>query len=550
MSAKLFLSLCFAVTLSVSAQEPVPTPSAKSGSAKPASAKANVAQPAKPKLTDAQKQGLDLLETAEATTAGLEGPSRIVAYSQIARSYQAIDKKKAVELLEQAYDSLRTLQFDSPDQNLNNMIRGQLEQQVLNQLADTAPERLDTLLDEMDSSSRISALRVLLSYYEKNKNLDRPVAILLQLGAQGEMPLQLADDVIEKLGTSHPEQVRELFFSAMASYARQQHSGGVDGSGEPARLIARMYGRVPDNNLEDAIDQVLSLARKADEDGEKVSISMGFDKGAVQFKSKYDVELFELLPTLQKLNPEKAQRLLKDSMDVNTFISKYPQGMNSLSENGKPTSVSTFTGDSVASGAQSTQMLEEQSLNRINRDAADHPNDALANAATLSPRYALSAYLSIAHANAKKNSAVAASALAKAQETLPRSSLEDRMRFILQIVYAYENLGDKESAEKAIELGTKTVAEMYKRETDADDPNLAPKAYWESSNAMRSLVDASYKLDPLRAAALLKASPDDEIRVFAEIALARRLMGSEGSTMDFSINATKARWSVTTSIVN
>ena len=94
-------------------------------------------------------------------------------------------------------------------------------------------------------------------------------------------------------------------------------------------MIAKAYGKVPNESVETAIDEVLSQAKKADEKNSDVSISLGFEKGAVQFKSSYDMQLFAVLPTLEQVDAEKAKRLLKESEDVNTFASKYPDGMNS-----------------------------------------------------------------------------------------------------------------------------------------------------------------------------------------------------------------------------
>jgi len=502
---------------------------------------ASKASAAKKKLTEQQKQGLNLLESAEATAGGFEAPSRIGAFGQIARSYQAIDKEKAIDLLQRAYDSFRTVEFDSADQNLNGMVRGQLQQQLLYQFADVAPERLDSLIDQMEPSSRVSALRVLQSYYEKTKNLDRPITVLLQLGLEGEMPYGIVDDLIDKLGPGHLDEIRQLFFTSVASYQRRQHSE-INGSTDFANLIARAYGKVPDNAVESAIDELLSQARKSDEENRNVTVTMGFDKGAVQFKSIYECQLFAVLPTLEQVDPEKAKRLLKESSDVTTFASKYSQGMNSLSKTGRARSISTYTGDSAGVGARSSEMLEHQQLNAITKDAQEHPNDALANAAGLSTANAILAYLEIARVNVKKNSAVAKAALAKAQELLPRVSLQDRMNQVVDLVSIYEQLGDKEDAQKAIELGAKTGAELYNQERDAEDPNLAPKAFWVSTNAWRSLVNTGFKLDQGLALTLLKEAPDDEIRVFAQIALARRLMGHEAAITDFTMSMNKKGW--------
>ena len=117
--------------------------------------------------------------------------------------------------------------------------------------------------------------------------------------------------------------------------------------------------------------------------------------------------------------------------------------------------------------------------------------------------------MEIARANSKKNSSAAGIAFAKAQELLPKIPLSEQMPTITEMASLYGRIGDKESAEKMIELGTKTASEVFKKETDADDPNLAPKAYWVSTNAWRNLVDDSYKLDPGQAMTLLKEAPDD-----------------------------------------
>lgn len=495
-------------------------------------------EPTKPKLTEQQKRGLSLLESAEASADGLESASRIVAYTQIAHVYQTNNKKKAVELLQQAYDSLRTLQLDSPDKNLNEMVKNQLQQQVLNQYASIAPERVDALIDQMDPTMRDQTLRVLLPYYEKSKKLDRAVSILLQLAVEREMPYGTTNDVIDKLGPAHPDEIRELFFAAVASYQRRQHSE-INGSTEFANLISKAYGKVPDQAVATAIDEVLSQAKKADEENADVTVDFGFEKGALQFKSVYDMQLFAVLPTLEQVDAEKAKRLLKESEDVNIFASKYPGGMNSLSKSGRASSVGTHIGNSGTGGAQSSQPLEEQQLNAVMRDATDHPNDALANAAGLSPRYALSAYMGIARANFKKNSTVAAAALWKAQDLLPKTPIWQQMQTVGEIINLYVLLGDKENAQKAIELGTKTAELLYKQEAEADDPNLAPKAWWMSTNAWRSLVDASYELDPGQAGTLLKEAPDDEVRVFAQIVLAKRMLGNTSPALDVSMSASK-----------
>lgn len=100
-------------------------------------------------------------------------------------------------------------------------------------------------------------------------------------------------------------------------------------------------------------------------------------------------------------------------------------------------------------------------------------------------------------------------------------------------------LGDKEKVQGAIERGTKALVAMYKQESDADDPNLAPKAYWVSTTGWDKLVGLEYELSPAQSANLLQEVPDDEVRVFAQIALAKRMMGNTSPAFDYNLTAHK-----------
>ncbi len=520
------------VSVSFVAQEAKVQPAKSVDNTKP-----SVTAPAKPKLTEQQKRGLSLLETAEAGAGGLESTSRIVAYTQIARVYQTSNKNKAVDLLQQAYDTLRTLQLDSPNKGLNMQLKYQLQHQVLNQFASLAPGKVDGLMDQMEPTIRKQALQVLLPYYEKNNNLDRPVSVLMQLAVEAEMPYEIVNDVMDKLGPAHPDQIRELFLASLTSYQNHDHLE-ISPSTDFANLIAKAYGKVTNESVEAAIDELLSQAKKADDKNSNLSISMGFEKGAVEFKSSYDMQLFAVLPTLEQVDAEKAKRLLKEREDVRTFASKYPQGMNSLSENGRPRSIGINTGKS-GGDMPPAHVLEEQQMIAITKDAADHPNDALANAAALKPQLAVMAYMNIAEANVKKNATAAATALGKAEELLTKIPVWDQMSTLTLIITLYEQLGDKESAQKAVDRGTKTLAIMYRQESDADDPNLAPRAYWVSTNAWQRLVELGYDLNPGQAATLVQEAPDDELRVFAQIELAKRMMGITSPAPMYSMTAHK-----------
>ena len=495
---------------------------------------------AKPKLTEQQKRGLNLLESAEDAAGGFEATSRIVAYTQIARVYQANNKKKAVDLLQQAYDCLRTLQLDSPNKNLNRSVTMQLQQQVLSQFISVAPERVDAFMDQMNARDAHDCLGRADALLREEQE-SRPSS-----GAGDANWAGAGDAVLDRESLDRQARVpRTRSKSANSLWLRSRVIRIMTTSNlhhpekDLRELISKVYGKVPDDVVSTAIDEVLSQAKKGDANAGNVNVQLGYDSGAVQFKSIYDYRLFSVLPVLEQIDPEKAKKLLKESQDVSTFASKYPEGANSLSKNGRPNSIMLNTGKSATLDKDSPNAMEEQRSSQIVADSAVHPNDALANVAALSPPYALRAYIGIARANVKKNSSATESALGKAQDLLSRVLPIDQMRTVSDIIYLYEELGDNDNARKAIESGTKTAAALYKQETDAEDPNAAPKAYWLSTNAWRNLVEASYELDPTDAVTLLKEVSDDEIRVFTQISLAKRMLGSKGTGWDYSMTARK-----------
>jgi hypothetical protein len=67
--------------------------------------------------------------------------------------------------------------------------------------------------------------------------------------------------------------------------------------------------------------------------------------------------------------------------------------------------------------------------------------------------------------------------------------------------------------------------EKYREDTDAENPNEAPNAFWPSTGSFRSILYGAGKRLGSDAAAYLKRVPDDDLRMFARIELAAALAG-------------------------
>jgi hypothetical protein len=188
--------------------------------------------------------------------------------------------------------------------------------------------------------------------------------------------------------------------------------------------------------------------------------------------------------------------------------------------------------------------LEMQKAAKIAEDAEKHPQDALANATSLqSDQVRLGAYMSIAQSTWKKQPSVARQALAKAADTVDKLESDQQVMQYSSLSRLYLRLGETDDAKKYIEKGMDAAAKMFKADSNADDPNQAPKAYWPSVAGWKSLLSLGSQISPLWASTLLKEIPDDEARTLAQLGIATSLLQSEPSKTEI-MTVTKNRSSM------
>ena len=494
----------------------------------------------KPLTKEQQLRVKQLLESAEAGTATLDGPSRVMSYSQLANAYQRTDKKKAIELLEAGLNATRDMQFESADRHLNDMLTQQLQRRIVTDFAALAPERLDPLMDQLSADTRAVALEFMVPYYGKTNQFQRVIDLVMSVSQASEMPYGSATALMALLGREHSDQVRALFVSSLASYQSHEHTNRFSTKDFPD-MVAKFQDQLPTALLQQAVDEVLDQAKKQDEKMDGMTVSLASSKGAASFNSAYDFRLFQLAPALRRIDPERAEKMIQERQDVNTLSSKYPQGMNSFNpQDGSGGNMSMSVGmgggsggGGRAGGPPGPSAYERQQMGQIMEGAKKHPQDALASIATLGPEMGLQAYLQLARVAREDNPSVSEAALDKAKPLVEKVLLQQQMMAIQQISNVYVQLGDTDKAKSALESGLGVADRLYKKDTDGDNPNQAPKAYWASTNGYRAVLADAQKIDPAWATNLLKEIPDDGVRVFNQIAMANAISG--GRTGDVQI---------------
>ena len=500
------------------------------------------AEPARKATPEQLERGRQMLQLAETQAAGLEGGMRSYAPMQVARAYQPTDKKKALALLEDALAATRSIDDD------NLKTRFQLQKQILQEMVPLAPQRVDELLTQVEPQARASVLSSLLRYYETQKELSHAVEVLYRIAQESEMPYGAALRVMQALPSERAADAQQLFAVSLESFQDRKRDGACMGECDFVPLILRFWSRLPKETVLDAIDAVLKDAREC---GQKGSISMASDQGAVAFNSQYEFRLFQVLPVLRQLDESEAKKLLEEYQQVQTLLAKYPQGTDSLQppnagEGGPdrgPSASFMVSSDGPGGGRrgpgpQRPAPVEFQQVSKIAVEAEKHPRDALAMCAGVSnPNLRSQALLMIARSTWKNDSSIAREALQKFIELTPKLEIAQQVMSLSTAADIYLNMGETDDAKSVIEKGLAAAETAYKKDSNADDPNKALKAYWPSAEAYRGMLRLAVRISPVWAANLAKEISDPEMKVVAQIAMASSLLDvPAGATMIMNAN--------------
>ena len=518
------------------------------------------------KVTPEQrKRAMQLLDAVDAQAHAMkDGGSRAFALLQLARAYRETDKTKAIATLEDALNSTRTMEDEPPIKR----VRARLQEQILDQLIPLAPDKIDDVLAQVDAPGREKVLTSLLRYYQSRKETDKALSTIDRISQEYEIPYDAAAGVMSNLTPEQAAEKQQLFTLCLASFRDHDHEGTRMGQGDFGTLVTQFHEQLPPALIHQAIDVLLDEARKRaqkeSESNQPTSISLSSAKGALAFSSYYDYRLFQLAPVLKTIDPEEADKLMKERQDVQTLLAKYPSGMGSISPemsappqghqgpNGGPgpgsgTSMMMTSGapgpggrgpskgapSIPAPGQQGPNPLEMQRMAKLVQDASEHPQDSIATAATIAdPDLRVQAYIGIARECWKKNSSAAKMALGKAGDAMADMKPDQQVMGLRELATLYERLDDTDNAKKTIEKGLDAAEKLLKTDTNADDPNKAPKAYWPSTGAYRSMLGLAAKISPTWAVSMLKAIPDEDIKALNQIAIANALLDVRGGTLE------------------
>jgi hypothetical protein len=81
-------------------------------------------------------------------------------------------------------------------------------------------------------------------------------------------------------------------------------------------------------------------------------------------------------------------------------------------------------------------------------------------------------------------------------------------------------LGDKASAEEAVNASAKAISKLYDEDANPTDPNQFAKFFWPSTQAWRDLIEIASKISPTLANGIVNRISDSEIKAVERVMLA------------------------------
>jgi hypothetical protein len=488
------------------------------------------------KLTPRQERGLRLLKSAEAEVPSLEPDMRAFALWRASYAYVPVDQKRADQLAEESFNTSQAIEHRDDDRcgpiGSAGDIQSWIQEHVLNELIrkDKIPD-VERLLARANDNVRGHIAAQLVQHYVSKKDFSHALDILSQFADATEYPFGSAADLLLALGPDRSADRMTIFNQALSNFEQHSSNNGI-GQDDMASFLGRTWNQVPPTLVVESIDKMLDEAKSS---ASHSHISMATEKGSIDLSSEYQQRLFQLLPILRELDKDKADAILRDNAETRAQLAEYPKGMNSLSSDGSVSSYAITDYDSPLAPPITGQQLEQQIMRRmdeIERKSSNEPSQAISDALMLplqgafpssSPR--ATALLNIAANIQRKKPSLAKSALDEIMKFADQLNPQ-QIQSIADLPSKYAELGENESAQKALKPLLKAAEQIYAHDIDADDPNKGFKGTWPSTELWRKSVQIAGKISPPLAEEILRDIPDPEIAVLEKISYASSLLGA------------------------
>ncbi|MBL0159142.1 MAG: hypothetical protein IPP47_18815 [Bryobacterales bacterium] len=460
----------------------------------------------------------ELLQTASEMVSTASPGVQVPALLELALLYQDSDRKKTLELLDQAMAAAGT---------------STLQARVVRTAADVDVDKAIEMAPSVPVQQRTEALERIVTALVARKRLDRAIEVLEASAGQGGYPYRAADNLLSKLAEDDPRRASQ-FASATAALTPDSRTTDY------ARLLAHQWRRLPRPLVDGAVAKLVNLI--LDEKSDTTTIStLSSSLGSVSFSDDRDYQLFDIMHILQVADPKKAAELKEKRPALASALEKFPEGRLSMkasdSDNintNRNTTEKNAPNDPQAAARMQMQALSQAKAQEALALARKDVQLGVSRAAEVpDPTLKADALTEIAQLAAGKDPATAKSVIGQAIAAMKEiKDPEATANLWAAVASAATEAKDDEMARDAIDKGLTACAALYKLDSNADDPNEAPREYWPSVQHYRNLLYKAAKVNGTETALLLVKINDPDLQLMGRIEVARSLMGKPRGDMN------------------
>lgn len=454
---------------------------------------------------------------------------QVLLLRDLGELYAKLDKKKAAKLLTEAFSASASLPAERRDVQQGRVLSRLAEVDL-----DAAIERT-AVYQPADPDAKPAHYANLVRTLVQREKLEAAVE-LFETYSGGHYPFQALDTLLGHLAANDPRQVI-LFGRATTAY------GATGGGGFP-ELLATRAATLPRESVQGAVGMLLARVAEA-KFAKGESFSLSGEKGPVVLATPMDSVVFDTAHVIAQFEPKRLDEILATRPALKAALEKYPKGRASL---GGSAATMSASGDD-ASQQKAAEMMgpfaaEQQFLQRIAEMARKDPREAIKQADEVRDTDLKARALgTVVEALHKDDPAAVRTVMSRAIEMLPK--LERPMSVLALITSTFDEdlakMLTPHLQQQLIEAFFASIGKFLKRDLDPDLPNLADRDEWPSTQLMRAVMMSVGAEQPDVAEPLLEQVKDADLRLLAEVALARGLLGEQLKSLSMNFAAKDGR---------
>lgn len=435
-------------------------------------------------------------------------------------------------------------------------LRQQLEVEIAKLIIDSSTDEAPAIIAEADARVRGALRSTYLERLISQHRLKEATAQLWLMPRDETFPFGAA---IHLMMATHSSQENNATFGlAMEAYRKADLLTSGVGSLSPTMddfgaLIVHFWREISREEILEAIDLLLSKTKEQENAGLKFSISLGSDHSNASFPSTYQFRLFEILPILKKIDPEKYSEYLAADTSLRSDLGRLPNGLASIDVSyGSPSDIQEkatdrfaveFAGAALAAPIApfAEQMTEVSLLNHSGSEA-----EALKKAMELplqggiaqSPR--LEALMMLARNDDSAQLGAGLNATYAADTAAMTLDPEDRLIYLAQIAACFSRFQQTDEAERVLfteladirsSLLQRDTYEQSESTKGDDSQGRTSKLFWSSTAANRIIVFLEASTDPEKAIGFANGVIDPDVKAVLYVDIARRLLGTKNISL-------------------